>query len=367
MIYFSFSTPAGVLSSEIPDITILTDHEAIDVRMSVNGEALLEGKYYATDGSIIISDTTSLIEQYIIANIEEQLVEVSVEGSFGEEEIIEKSFNVLYCDKALGLTDTEGWLKENFLTLTRSRRLAPDSFINVSWYTTAIESITFMVYVTYLDEAERRSTYHYMHSGNGLIAHMDGVMTQTFYLSEIRQKIMEVRNLKSVSLQSVTVRCGNRSVTYFIDPALANVIPIYYLNCFGVPEHISMPRTTTRKVKTDRSVALLGKTSEFYDVTHSKEYEVESGPLTADECLQTEQMLTSPKVKIPADAETALYESDFYALAEILITDFTCEFSDTDEQLNKVKFTWRYADNRQLMAGPHTPGIFNDSFNPTFT
>jgi len=43
-------------------------------------------------------------------------------------------------------------------------------------------------------------------------------------------------------------------------------------------------RTTTEKVKTDRSVATLGKTSRFYDVTTSKEYEVESAPLTSGEC-----------------------------------------------------------------------------------
>lgn len=56
-----------------------------------------------------------------------------------------------------------------------------------------------------------------------------------------------------------------------------------------------MPRTTTEKVKSDRSVTLLGKTFEFYDITHSKEYEVVGGTRTADECLQVEQMLTRPR------------------------------------------------------------------------
>lgn len=51
----------------------------------------------------------------------------------------------------------------------------------------------------------------------------------------------------------------------------------------------------------------------------------------------------------------------------ILITDFTCEFSDSDEKLNKIKFTWRHSANRPLMEAPLTPGIFNDKFNPTYT
>ena len=41
------------------------------------------------------------------------------------------------------------------------------------------------------------------------------------------------------------------------------------------------------------TLALGGKTSCFYDVTTSKEYEVKSAALTSDECLQIEQMLTS--------------------------------------------------------------------------
>ena len=128
-----------------------------------------------------------------------------------------------------------------------------------------------------------------------------------------------------------------------------------------------MQGSTTEKVKSDRSVALLGKTSEFYDISHSKEYEVESGPLTADECLQVEQMLTSPSVKIPFGPNTAVYETDFDAMLPILITDFTCEFSDTDEKLNKVKFTWQHSANRPLMDAPLTAGIFDDKFNPTYS
>lgn len=144
-------------------------------------------------------------------------------------------------------------------------------------------------------------------------------------------------------------------------------VPIFYLNCFGVVEHLALPRTTTVKVKTDRSLASLGKTSQFYDISTSKEYEVESGPLTSDECLQFEQMLTSPSVRIPFGYGCDKYDSDFDALRPILITDYTCEMSDSDEKLNKVKFTWRFADNTPTMEKPSTPGIFDDKFNPVFT
>lgn len=40
---------------------------------------------------------------------------------------------------------------------------------------------------------------------------------------------------------------------------------------------------------------------------------------------------------------------------------------NTDEKLNKVKFTWRYSANRPLMDFPFTPGIFDNKFNPAYT
>ena len=94
---------------------------------------------------------------------------------------------------------------------------------------------------------------------------------------------------------------------------------------------------------------------------------MESAPLTSDECLQVEQLFTSPTVRIPFGIYSVLYETDFDALATILIADFTSEISDTDEKLNSVKFTWRFAENRPKIAAPQSPGIFNDKFNPTFS
>ena len=225
----------------------------------------------------------------------------------------------------------------------------------------------FRVYATFLNDKGQRDTYQYAHSGNGQIAHMNGIMSELVYLSDIRKKIISAKKIESLTLQSVTVRCGERSATFFIDPALAGIVPFFYLNCFGVVEQLSLQRTTTEKVKADRSIATLGRSSQFYDVTTSKEYEVESAALTSDECLQVEQMLTSPSVRIPYGPNTSLYDNDFDALIPILITDFTSELSDTDEKLNSVKFTWRFAENRPKVAVPESPGIFNDKYNPTFS
>ncbi len=366
MIKFTVYIPSLFLSSDLPDITIATDHEAVNFRISIYGNTLLEGLYYAFDGNIVVSDVIPLLEHYMSGNTEMNFVDVHLEASSGDE-TAELDFPVLYCDKLTRLYDPSDWLRENFLTLSHTRRLSPDGYINVSWYAANREGVMFRVYATFINDKGLRDTYQYAHSGNGQIAHSNGVLTEYIMLDALRDLIIERKKIESLILQSVTVRCGNRSATFFIDPALETNTPIFYLNCFGITEHIALPRTTTVKVKTDRSLASVGKTSQFYDISTSKEYEVESGPLTSDECIQIEQMLTSPSVRIPFGQDCSKYDTDFDALRSILITDYTCEFSDTDEQLNKVKFTWRFADNTPSVDVPTTPGIFNQNFNPTFS
>jgi len=366
MIRFGLYTPTIALSSDLPDITIFTDHDFVDFRLLAGGYALLEGLYYALNGSTVVSDISSIIEHFLAGNTDNNLFDFNLEAKAGGESAT-ATFNVLYCDKSTGLFAPEYWLKENFLTLSPFRRLAPDSYINLSWYTTEKEGIMFRVYATFINDKGQRDTYFYAHSGNGMIAHINGIMSELVYLSDIRKKIISAKKIESLTLQSVSVRCGERSATFFIDPALAGIVPFFYLNCFGVVEQLSLQRTTTEKVKADRSIATLGKSSQFYDVTTSKEYEVESAALTSDECLQVDQMLTSPSVRIPYGPNTSLYDNDFDALIPILITDFTSELSDTDEKLNSVKFTWRFAENRPKIAAPQSPGIFNEKFNPTFS
>ena len=369
MIRIGFYTPSIAFASDLPDVGIFTDHEFVDFRLTCSGATLLEGRYYADNGSVVVSDIASLVVQCLSAISELNVAELHIEAYVGEEkaDYIDLNCNVLYCDRSTGLTNPEQWLRENFLSLTRSRRLAPDDFINLSWYTTEREGIMVRVYCTFINDKGQRDTYQYAHSGNGLIAHFNGIMSEVIMLHEVVKLLKEKKEIGSLVLQSVTVRCGDRSASFFIDPALSRIVPFYYLNCFGVPEHIALPRTTTEKIKSDRSIASLGTHSQFYDISHSKEYEVETGGLSRDECVQVEQMLTSPSVRIPWGRDVSVFEMDFDALLSILISDYTSEISDSDEKLNTVKFTWRFSDNRPKVELPYSPGIFNDKFNPTFS
>lgn len=60
-----------------------------------------------------------------------------------------------------------------------------------------------------------------------------------------------------------------------------------------------------------------------------------------------------------------------------LIIDYICEIQDGDEsstkslgsaeKLNRVKFTWRYTDNRPIVRLSASSGIFTSPYNPVYS
>ena len=54
----------------------------------------------------------------------------------------------------------------------------------------------------------------------------------------------------------------------------------------------------------------------------------------------------------------------------MLITDFTCEISDKDGELNTVKFTYQFADRRTWLQTDYLTvdhdRVFTEQYDPTF-
>lgn len=87
---------------------------------------------------------------------------------------------------------------------------------------------------------------------------------------------------------SFTVRCGQRSISCFVDYSLDNRETFFFRNRFNVFDFATLPVLTTAKTDVSRSLA-------------------------------------------------------------VIITDCTCEINDGDEKLNTVKFTWK--EIRRLYPG----------------
>ena len=366
MIQINYQPPKLLFSSDVPDISITTDHAFADVQIRCNTLVLLSGRFYAIHNMVTVHEVAALVGHLFQNDPEFNRADITIEAS-SEGEVAEKvTFSVICCHRKLDLYEPTEWLAGNFLTTVRSRRIAPAGWLNLSWYAAQGESLTVYVRINYLDDDARPRSFRWLHSGASQTAPTAGIRSVYIRMEDIRAALIKKCNIANPTPICFTVECGRRRMTFYVDPSLSAAPVFHFNNCFNVLEQLSVQCVTTAKIKKDHAIALIGNEAQLYDVTLSKEYETQTGPLTPDECEQMEQMLTSNAVHL-LFWKGMNWVADVYSMKPILITDFTSEISDGDDKLNTVKFTWRFTHNLPAANIPTTSDIFTATFNPTFS
>ena len=247
------------------------------------------------------------------------------------------------------------------------RRVAPGSTLSLFFYAESGESLEYSVQHTFQTKKSEARFLHSYYMDSGKTAATSGVVQINVPLSSVIADAAGFAAARpdNITLLSFTVRCGQRSVTCFVDNSLTDLESFYFRNCFNVWDSATLPVETTAKTGVDRSLAIINGSSRFYNQSTTKTYEVEAGPLTSDEAGWIDQLFSSHDVfRIEPDPTNSY---DPLLLAPILITDATCEIQDGDEKLNTVKFTWRYTDNRPIVRLSASPGIFTSPYNIVYS
>ena len=357
---------AMMLSCHIGTISILTDKEYIDIDITMSSKKLLSERYYATDGKVLLYDLRSLVEQAMRPSglaVMQLYFEAYVDIPDDHSDDYDRSgFMVIYCDRDIDIYDFEPLLKSHFLTAAASRRVAPESFVFLPFFAYNGELVNYEIFVDYVLKG---TSGHCWFAGpyQQMTASSDGVWTHTIFCKEIQRQAENMVGAE-IELTAFTVRVGDRAASFFIDKSLSGTRPFYFRNCFNVPDNLFVPAVTTAKTKVDRSLAVLGTVSQYYDANCEQTFDVQSGGLTADECSLVEQMICSNDVRTPY--ESATYDGDFDTMRPVLITDSASEIADVPEMPNMVKFTWRYAENRIAQRNPLGIGIFTEHYDYTF-
>lgn len=355
--------PDTLLTCQLGDVSILTDHQYLNVEFATATEVLLSGNFYANNGTVTLANLRSLAELAIKAT-GFSVEKFYVRAVYDNEEA-EAAFTAVYCDRDIDIYDVEPLFKNHFLTAVRSRRIAPNSFVFLSFFARKGERLTYHIFCDYiLGTSVERGHTSFVGGLANFSAVEDNVQTLAVLCSDVQKRASELEGTE-VELVSFTVRCDNRAVTFFIDKSLSGQRCFFFRNAFNAPDLLFFPAVTTAKTSNDRSLAVLTDRSEFYDNTPKQEFEVQSGALTADECALAKQLFSADDVRVTYESQPD--DADFDALRPILITDFTCELADLPEKPNSVKFTWRYATNRPTLANPVADDVFNDPFNFTFS
>lgn len=362
--------PTGImLSSALGDVGISIEGTYVDVTLTApGGIVILSERYYAYGGQVTLYDIASLIESEMRSSgstFADFTLRVFTDTTSNKAD--SHTFHILYCDRFSVCTDVELFLRENFLSTLRFRRVNDNSTTSLFFFTFAGDSLAYSV--SYLarkieNGAKIRNTFT-LGSGN---ATGWGVQQINVAVSSIVADAAAKAGVRltEVEVVSFTVTCGQRSISCFVDRSLSDPDNCFaFRNCFNCWDVAVLPHITNAKTDVDRSTAVINGSSRFYNQSVNKTYEVTAGPLTADEAAWIDQLLTSYEVFRfePNDCD----ETEPYLLQHILITDMNCEISDSDEKPNTVKFTWRYTDNRAIVRFSASRGIFTSPFDYRYT
>ncbi|MDE7413243.1 MAG: hypothetical protein K2N05_05570 [Muribaculaceae bacterium] len=361
--------PQGIiLSSALGDISISVEGDYVDILLTATARTILSERYYAYGGQVTLYDLGSLIESemrssgYTVADFTLRVYSDTVNNKADF-----CTLHILYCDRYAIGNDIPLFLRENFLTTLSMRRIAPDSTVSLIYYAEKGETTEYSIsHIFRLVDSDAPYTHTFVMKSDDT-ASSSGIIQIDIPMSLIiaDAAAFALTRLSEIEPVSFTVRCGQRSISFFIDPALDNSEMFFFRNCFNVWDSATLPLLTTAKTDVDRSTAIINGASQFYDQSVEKTYEVEAGPLTSDEAEWIDQLLTSYEVfRIEPDATNPY---DPYLFVPILITDSTCEVHNATDKLNTVKFTWRYADNRPVVRLSASPGIFTSPYNPVFS
>lgn len=362
--------PGGILlTSAIGDIDIEVDGAYVDVALTAFGNIeLLRERYYAHTGRVTLYDLGTLIEDDMRTSgktAADYTLRVFTDTVNNKAD--SWVFHVLYCDRFTANADVSVFLKENFLTTLSVRRIAANSTISLFFYAEKGESVAYTIAHTFRKYGSEATYKHLFTMDAGKTASSAGVMQITIDQSAIVADAAAFATARpsDIELLAFTVRCGQRSISFFVDTSLEEHNSFYFRNCFNVWDWATLPMVTTAKTDVDRSLAIVNGSSRFYNQSTEKIYEVEAKPLTSDEAEWIDQLFSSYDVfRIVQDATNS---NDPLVMVPVLITESTCEMQDGDEKPNSVKFKWRYADNRPIIHLSASPGIFTSPFNPIYS
>lgn len=323
--------PDLIFSSQLRDLKFSTDLDSLVVAFYCG-----ETEFFCTtitpfEGVAMLFDIQSIVMQHMIISKSAYVdftvtcmnVNQNIEASY--------SFNILYSAFIMPISATE-FSSNYFLTTLTSKRTYPHSkeFISILHHQ---ERNDLNAYCVFLDKEDVITTV----TVKILELEYENVGIDTIYISYdfIIEALAEL-NYKVSKLLAYTISLGKRTFTFYVHNFTPDVC-FTFLNCFNVIETASFCAVTTSKTKVERSVAITHSLYSFYDQITTKEYEVQSSPLTMDEARWIEQLFISQFVLLGVALDLA-------SLPEILIIDSSCEISDSNSDLNRVKFSWQFQD-----------------------
>ena len=354
-----------VFSSAVERITVQTAAPAVDISLHTldgTGENLVFSEtYYPYSGTVALQDFASVIEAEMVL-CEQPLARFRITAQSTDGTSDTRTFSVLYCDRH---TDLQPYtiISQQFLTSRRIITASPDIPVPLFYVRPPLE---------YLDQEliayhiiTRRTDTHALRiifSPDGYTGYGKGYALGmlTLHHAALYEKTAKYYNSMPYEILGVTVEIGRRSITIYYSDRRPD-LRLWFANMFNCPELAELHGDTTAKTKVKRSEAVCADTLRLYDQSVEQQYEFQADALSIDTARWLTQLFTSRDVRIidrPYNEEDHLNES----FPRVLITDSTSEVQDGDDELNKIKFTYRHASVRPDSRLRLSDRTHNDTF-----
>ena len=345
------------LTSSLPEeVSITTDQKCLEVSVYVNSSKVFSSVYYPYNQEVIIRDIRSIVEssmseaKRIIATlkIEAKGTDTVMEDvtydedgnihvSFGSDTsspavVTSDDITVIFC-RYKTIISSEAFLSNHFLTTLRSAVIPRNGSMKLSYFSSQGEngSISARIYYSPLANPSQilsiDSVLGTAPSSNDSIS---TVILSHAYLKTLVERLTH----SAYKVYGVEYRVGKRQFNlFFTDEQPSDTFN--FLNALNHLDTAYIFAATTTKTEIDHSEAVCGRHTQYYDESVKVKHEVETAPLTPQEASWLSEMLSSKYVTRQIDSFTS---------AQVLISDISSEVSNSDKELIRLKFSWKYAD-----------------------
>ncbi len=350
------------LTAHLPEeVSFETDAESLEISIYVNNSKVFTSSYYPYNAEIIIRDIRSIVEtnmlerklclatlKIVATEPKETKPDVTYDDDgniymeFGDEEeepVTETVDNIkVVCCRFKTTEISDEFLRYSFLTIRKSALIPMNGQLKLSNYTRdyAVGSNTALIYYSRRDIPGAIFTYNL--TMGKMQSEPEKIVSTTLTHQYFKQIVDQAKSVNS-KVHGVEYQIGSKHFNIFFTEELPTDVFSFY-NAFNIEERAYLYGATTIKTEIDRSEAVCGNYTQFYDEKVKTKYEVETAPLTIDEAKWLNQMLTSKLVK---------HSMEDGSFEEILISDITSEVSNSDKDLIRLKFTWKYADGNEWL------------------
>ena len=341
-----------MFSSQVPDISItVSDDNEAEVMIDTQDVNIFSAVHFPYGHNIDIHDVRSVIEYYLRdRNISHDTFLLRVKHNDTTTTLA--TFQVLYLEQHF-TGDVGEFLRNNFLTTMSAKLTSPKAteFLHFFIEAGVQELITYQVVASVEGIAGGEPRIYTMRENCGQYNYSRIYKLEITYevLMGIVESPADGRPRDKITVHAYSVHAGQRAFTFYVQ---------------------ELEAVTTQIAESERSIAVTNRISTFYNQRNEKKYEVESSGLTYEQAQWIEQLFYSHDVRMGFRHDQEPGEVVPEIMPKILITDFTCEISDADGELNSVKFTFQFADRRTYLQTDYlnidSERIFTEPYGPAF-